>query len=288
MESLIIGSTAGLHEWFLTAPGRYLLDWEQAQFEQAVADVFGYHALQLGLPELDALGANRMPHRWLALDGAGAVQSHAPEPTEGGPAEGPAEPDGRGTASLRTEYSALPFSENSLDLVILPHTLELNADPHATLREVGRVLMPEGRVVISGLNPASLWGLRQRRAHLMRRAGFGEAYLPDRGEFIGYWRLRDWLRLLNFEVESSRFGCYRPAVRSGRWLARFEWMDRLGARWWPIFGAAYFIVGVKRVHGARLMSPGWKPALALGKSPVSIANYHQPELGSTERSLEPH
>ena len=106
---------------------------------------------------------------------------------------------------------ALPFAENSLDLVVLPHSLELNADPHATLREVERVLVPEGRVVICGLNPASLWGLRQRRAHLYRRLGFGELFLPDAGEFIGYWRLRDWLRLLSFEVESGSFGCYRPA-----------------------------------------------------------------------------
>ena len=275
-----------MHEWFRTAPGQYLLDWERAQFDQAVADLFGYHALQLGLSELDALAANRMPHRWLALDGAyiapatGAAGDSSAE-SRAVP-EGPVGAVAGGRACLWTEYPALPFAENSLDLVILPHTLELNADPHATLREVGRVLVPEGRVVISGLNPASLWGLRQRRAHLLRRVGVGEPYLPDRGEFIGYWRLRDWLRLLNFEVESSRFGCYRPAVRSGRWLDRFAWMDRLGARWWPIFGAAYFIVGVKRVHGARLLSPGWRPAMSLAKNPVSIANYHQPKLGSKE------
>ena len=60
------GQIIGLHDWFETPPGRYLLAWEQAQFDQAVADIFGYHALQLGLPAVDALRANRMPHRWLA------------------------------------------------------------------------------------------------------------------------------------------------------------------------------------------------------------------------------
>ena len=50
-------------DWFRTPPGQALLRWEQAQFDAAVADVFGYHALQLGLPEIDALAANRMPHR---------------------------------------------------------------------------------------------------------------------------------------------------------------------------------------------------------------------------------
>ena len=63
-------------DWFRTPPGQALLRWEQAQFDAAVADVFGYHALQLGLPEIDALAANRMPHRWLVLpDAADAAQT---------------------------------------------------------------------------------------------------------------------------------------------------------------------------------------------------------------------
>ncbi len=172
----------GLRQWFETPPGRYLLDWERARFDELVADVFGYHALQLGLPELDTLRANRMPHKWQAIA--------APPPDDG-------------RAAFATDFSALPFAENSLDLVTLPHTLEMHVDPHATLREVGRVLVPEGRVVICCLNPASLWGLRQRRARLYRRLGFGRLFLPDGGDFIGYSRLRDWLRLLGFEVESS-------------------------------------------------------------------------------------
>jgi SAM-dependent methyltransferase len=281
-----------LHEWFQTPPGRYLLDWERAQVEQAVADIFGYHALQLGMADLDALQTNRMPHRWLALDAGGFAAIGAAPTTPGPPLDEAAGLSGAHPVlqrlALRTDFAALPFAAASLDLVVLPHALELNADPHATLREVERVLVPEGRVVICGLNPASLWGLRQRRAHLLRRLGLGDLYLPDAGEFIGYWRLRDWLRLLNFEVESSRFGCYRPAARSEKWLRRFEWMDRAGERWWPIFGAAYFIVAVKRVHGMRLLSPAWKPAKAMANTPVSVANYHQPTLESTEKSLEPH
>ena len=241
----------GMHQWFETPPGRYLLAWERAEFARAVGDVFGYHALQLGLPEIDTLEANRMPHRWLAV----------------APGAAPA----AGRASLMTDFSALPFEENSLDLVVLPHALELSADPHATLREVERVLMPEGRVVITCLNPASLWGLRQKRAHVYRRLGFGELFLPESGEFIGYRRLRDWLRLLSFEVESSTFGCWRPAMTSEKWLARYEWMDSLGERWWPIFGAAYFIVAVKRVRGVKLIGPAWRRARALATAPVPLA-----------------
>ena len=148
-----------MQAWFETPAGRYLLAWEQARFDQAVADIFGYHALQLGQPGIDALRANRMPHRWLALDA---------------PAAAAAEPK----AALACDFSALPFPAASLDLVVLPHALENHPDPHATLREVERVLVPEGRVVICGMNPLSLWGLRERRARWYRRFGFGQPYLP--------------------------------------------------------------------------------------------------------------
>ena len=242
-----------MQQWFETPPGKVLLAWEQAAFDQAVGDIFGYHALQMGLPELDALRANRMPHRWLALGE-------------------PAEPGAEVRPDLVTDFSALPFEENSLDLVVLPHSLELNVDPHATLREVERVLMPEGKLVICCLNPASLWGLRQRRAHVYRRLGFGELYLPDAGDFIGYWRLRDWLRLLSFEVESSSFGCYRPAFASEKWLERFAWMDAVGERSWPIFGAVYFLVAVKRVRGIKLIGPVWKKTKPIATAPVPLAN----------------
>lgn len=236
----------GLQDWLQTPPGRYLLAWEQAEMDSAVADVFGFHALQLGLPELNALAANRMPHQWLA--------HHSPTPN----------------ADFLTDFSALPFPANSLDLVVLPHTLELSADPHTTLREVERVLVPEGRVVICGFNPVSLWGVRQQRARLYHRMGFGKAFLPQT-ELIGYWRLRDWLRLLGFEVEVGRFGCYRPALSSDQWLQRFAWMDAAGDRWWPILGAVYFVVAVKRVHGMTLLSPTWRVARAPVNAPVSIA-----------------
>ena len=237
-----------LHDWLATPPGAYLLAWEHEQVAAAVSDVFGFHALQLGFPELDALVANRMPHRWLATESV------------------------HEKAAFVTNFAALPLPANSLDLVVLPHALELTADPHAALREVARVLVPEGRVVICGLNPMSLWGFRQYRAHMYRRFGWNHMFLPEAGEFIGYLRMRDWLRLLGLDIESGQFGCYRPALASPAWLSRFSWMDRAGARWWPILGAVYCLVAVKRVHGMTLLNPARKPAIRLVNTPVSVAN----------------
>ena len=239
--------------WLQTPPGRYLQAWEQDRLDQAVTDAFGFHALQLGLPEVDGLRANRMPHRWVACD-AFDTSTIASAPLPCGSVPGlPTAPQ---PVHLHCEFDALPFPDASVDLLVLPHTLELTRDPHLTLREVERVLMPEGRVVIAGFNPASLWGLRQRTGRARRGVGLadhGQLFLPRAGEFIGYWRLRDWLRLLGFEVEGGGFGCWRPPVTTPAWLERFGWMDRVGERWWPVLGAVYVVVAVKRVRGMRLV-----------------------------------
>lgn len=259
------GEIIGLHQWFATPPGRYLLAWEQERYDELVADIFGYHALQLGMPGLAGLRANRMPHRWLAL-GADETQLLQQAASTDDQAVAP---------SLLAEAVALPFAEASLDLVTLPHTLELSVDPHVALREVYRVLVPEGRAVISGLNPYSLWGLRQGRARLYQRlGGGGRPYLPDVGEFLSPGRLRDWLRLLGFELESVSFGCYRPAATSERWLQRHAWMEALGARWWPILGAGYVIVAAKRVQGMRLLEPSWRKAPRAAGAQVQVARRH--------------
>lgn len=254
-----------LHDWLQTPCGQYLLEWEDQKVQSRVADIFGYHALQLGLPEMDALQANRMPHRWLATE-------------YGGPASGP----GWARLGLLTDFTALPFPANTLDLLVLPHTLEFSSDPHATLREVERVLVPEGRVVVFGLNPTGLWALRQWRSRVTQRLGWGQLFLPQEGEFIGARRLQDWLRLLSFEVEHSEFGCFVPAVHTGKWLQRWQWLDRYGPRFWPVLGSAYCMVAVKRVRGIHLLGPAWKKQRQSSRQAIPVAR-HAPQVQADRR-----
>jgi SAM-dependent methyltransferase len=271
----------GLSEWLQTPAGAYLLAWEQKHIDLAVADVFGFHAVQFGMPQLQALRANRMPDRWLALDGSeDAVEASS---TQFGNTQ---------AVAIRCDFDALPFDNLSLDLVVLPHALELARDPHLALREVERVLRPEGRVVITGFNPTSLWGLRQRLSHLGERVWADRApalILPRSGEFLGHRRLRDWLHLLSFEVESGGFGCYRLPFRSEKWLSRFEWTERAGDRWWPMLGAVYSLTAVKRVRGMRLVGLVRKQRQRANAvaSPAVASQHHQvleratPELTET-------
>jgi len=244
-----------------TPIGQLLLKWEQDLADELTVDWFGYHALQLGLPPLQALRQNRMPHRWLALD---SLECGSPQ--------------------LRIDPCALPFADDSLDLVVLPHTLELSPDPHATLREVARVLVPEGRLLILGLNPTSLWGWRQARARFWQRFWQARLFLPESGEFIGTTRLRDWLHLLNFETEPIRYGCYLPAVQSPQWLRRLGFLEPVGARWWPFLGAVYAQVAIKRVHGMRLIEPAWRERKRAARALVATGSGSVSSRQPTSRS----
>ena len=236
-------SIIALSEWLETAPGRYVLDWEQAQFDALVADIFGFNAVQIGLLELPALRNNRMPF----VFAAGEPSREAPL------VDGCHELVSRVTAHVHVRLEELPFASQSIDLLVLPHALEFADDPHEVLREVERVLMPEGQLVISGFNPVSLWGARQ-----MIGRTFDAPFLPREGQFLALPRLKDWLKLLGFEVNRGHFGRYRPPFKAEAWQSRLAFMERAGSRWWPFCGAVYMVHAIKRVQGMRLIGPAWK------------------------------
>jgi SAM-dependent methyltransferase len=227
-----------LTDWFESSKGAYVLAWERAQFDSAVEDVFGYNAVQIGLPEIDFLRANRIALHVTAGLAAGC--------------------------GLRADPRHLPLASQSVDLVVLPHVLEFDSDPHQILREAERVLMPEGQIVIAGFNPLSLWGLK-------RKLWGKRTEYPWCGDFIGLLRLRDWLKLLGFELNGGRFGCYAPPVNQSKWLQRFAFMEKAGDRWWPICGGVYVVRAVKRVQGMRLVTPAWKNGGAKVRALATVA-----------------
>jgi SAM-dependent methyltransferase len=241
----------GATEWLATPLGQHLLTREQAYLDNVVADVFGFNAFQLGLPEIDLLRASRIPMR-CHVDTAGRV-------------------------GLKADFRDLPIASNSVDLVLLPHTLEFNSNPHQIVREVARVLLPEGHVLITGFNPWSLWGFR-------RLFGSRKKY-PWNGRFINLPRLKDWLALLGLEITGGQMACYIPPCATQKWLERVAFMEAAGDRWWPIAGGVYFLQAVKRVHGMRIIMPKWSdrlaPAKALASAPKKVA---RPEDAVVARS----
>ena len=226
-------------EWFETCLGQYLLEREQNHFDRAVANVFGYHAMQIGFPQYDFLRTNRMPLQFCV-----SVE-------EGG--------------KVRAAPDFLPIESNSIDLVLLPHILEFSANPHQILREVHRVLVPEGHAIVCGFNPRSLWGVRGLFASLR------DDDFPWQGNFIARPRLKDWLTLLDFEITEDRLCCYAPPFSQEKWLKRFKFMEAAGDRWWRSSGGVYFLTAVKRVHGMRVIKPEWKEVRARRRAMAPVA-----------------
>ncbi len=210
-------------EWLSSTLGQHFLALEQAMYDETVGDIFGFHALQLGLLPLDTLKNSRIPH----LMRVGNRD---------------------GDANCESDY--LPFAESCIDLLCLPHVLEFSSNPHQTLREVERVLVPEGHLIITGFNLISAWGVKQTLHK-------NDSY-PWNGHFFTLSRIKDWLALLGLEFVDGQMNGYELPINDEKWLKRFAFMDKTGDKWWPMMGGFYFIVAKKRVVNMTLIKPNWK------------------------------
>lgn len=209
--------------WHRSPLGQYVQAQEQALFDNSVADIFGFNAIQIGMLHMNLLEASRIP-----------LNIHTD--------------NSRGDVCC--DSTQLPFPASSIDLVVLPHGLDFSINPQQTLREAERVLVPEGYLLITGFNPLSFWGA-------MRMIKSRKNY-PWFGNFYSLLRIKDWLALLGFEVTTVRTICYVPVFQNKSWLDRFSWMERLGKKILPMTGGVYFIVAQKKVVGMRLIRPQWQ------------------------------
>lgn len=161
----------------------------------------------------------------------------------------------RGSDQVRvdaqTDLMQLPIATDSVDAVLVPHTLDFTSDPHQVLREVERILIPDGRVIITGFNPWSMWGVYKL---LLQRKG----RIPWCAQFISVRRLQDWLRLLDFSVEIVKPVMFRPPLQSEAMLNQLLFLERMGPRYWPLLSAGYVVQAVKRVSPLTPVVPAWR------------------------------
>lgn len=228
-----------LHEWFARVPGSLIVDAEVDELNRMLPDLFGYHLLQVGrLGEADLMAQSRILHRHeVRIDDSTVC---APR-----------------YSTVRGLARSLPIESHSVDVLILPHVLEFEDDPHAALREVFRVLVPEGHLIIFGFNPWSLLGFW--RLVLRRRA-----VMPWRGSFLGHNRIKDWLALLGFDVLSKSSVFFRPPFRNERILSRLRCLDAAGRKA-PYLSGAYMLVARKRVSTLTPIRPVWRPRRRLAE-----------------------
>lgn len=224
-----------LRRWFATPLGRSLEAHEANRLREVLPRLYGAVAIQLGsIGELDLLDSAAAPkHILLDL---------------------PAAPGGVRARGLPEQ---LPFESKSVDVALLPHTLDFCDDPHSVLREVARVLAPEAHVVILGFNPFSLWGLRRLFARRPRT-------MPWCANFFSLARIKDWLALLDLQVTHGKMLYYRPPMQHESVMHRIDFLDKAGDRWWPLMAGVYLVVAKKRVVGVTPLPIEWKKQRLVG------------------------
>jgi SAM-dependent methyltransferase len=220
---------ARLAEWLASFQGTTIAESECRIARELLANLFGYHIVQVGLPTaLTLLEDTRIAHRVLVS-------------TETDPCAG---------VSLLARADGLPIAPSSVDVMLLPHLLEFSANPHGILREAERVLIAEGHLLIFGFNPWSTFGF-------WRRAAGWRGFAPWSGRFLSLARVSDWLSLLGFDIERIARISYRPPLASARWHQRLEFMERLGAHFWPLFSNVYCVLARKRVATVTPIRANW-------------------------------
>ena len=225
-----VSLVASLRAWFKTPPGTLIADVERRLLGRFLPDLFGFHLVQLGCHHLDGLlDGSRISHK-VHIDLGHTLNVKA---------------------DLHCIEDALPLAPNSIDVVVLPHVLEYTVDAHRVLRETERVLIGEGHLVILGFNPWSWFGLWSLVTRWQGRA-------PWLGHFVGTARVKDWLKLLGFDILHVERHSFRPPMRSERVNRHLAFLEGLGALCWPLLGNGYVIVARKRVEGLTPLRASWR------------------------------
>ncbi|MCV6639613.1 class I SAM-dependent methyltransferase [Candidatus Albibeggiatoa sp. nov. NOAA] len=240
---------AELYHWFATPLGERLLQSEARLMQQILPDLFGYHLLQVGnIGYGKLLESSRINHRCILC----LRNPHFEDPY----------------SILHASADNLPFASDSVDVVVLPHVLEFEEHPHQILREVERVLIAEGHVVIIGFNPVSLWGLWHRFISRRKQAPWCSQFLP-------VLRVKDWLALLEFEKVQQHTLFFAPPFYS-HWVT-MKRLDKFGSRWGKDFGAVYVLVARKRVATLTPIKPKWTAEPVMVSTPIGsrLEKHHE-------------
>ncbi len=199
--------------WALLPGGQHLRRQIESVIRLRLPTVFGFHQISIGpFAHRLNIGCSRTRNHWRVDEKRGDIHAQG---------------------------DALPLQTDSVDVVVLPLTLDFCQRPHDVLREANRVLIGDGNLIIIGLNPWSLWGIR--------RLFWRRNKTPWDARFLSTPRIKDWLHLLGFEIQTQVFSEFRLPVNSPAWLRRFEFIERWGKRHQPPTGALYIIVAQKRV-----------------------------------------
>lgn len=217
-------------DWFQSPLGRSLLADQRAQVDRLTGHLTGARQLHVAL-------SHRLPL---------ATGTDFSQRVLATPVWQDRMPDGVAVC----DADELPFPGDSMDLVILHHTADFSPHPHQALREASRVLRGEGSILLIGFNPLGLWGLRR----LISRHRSG----PWGGRFLLKSRMEDWLRLLDFSIESVDAGFFKTPFQASALRESRGIVERICANRFVPVGAYYCILAKKRVYSRMPRKPAWR------------------------------
>jgi len=219
------------YKWHDTSAGQLLIEAEKHELDNLLPRLYGYHILQIGDPVFaNFLNSSLISHR-MSLNNEGLTKIDF--------------------SVIKAEFGKLPLQSDSVDVVVLTHSLEQVKNPHQVLREAYRILIPEGHIIITGFNPISLCGLWMLFKQLFQKH-------PKKGKLLGNWRVRDWLKLLDFQLVGGQKFYFRPPLSNTKVMQKLAFLDKIGAKLWPFFGGAYTLMAVKRVGTITPVKPKWR------------------------------
>ncbi|MCF6235065.1 MAG: class I SAM-dependent methyltransferase [Gammaproteobacteria bacterium] len=228
-----------MRRWYSSAIGQHVLETEQILIDEALSKLFGYELLQIEhLTSRDLRQASQIKHHT-------TLSTDTKHPDK--------------AINVYGRYDALPITTDTIDVVLLHHTLELTQSPDLILREIDRILIPEGHVVICGFNPYSLLGLWQVFSKQKTNA-------PWCGHFHGVSHIKQWLKEVGFDIIEQHNYCFRPPLQQQKIMQNLKILESTGARWYPQCGGAYMLVVKKRVITYTPIKPRWWPQKALASS----------------------
>lgn len=175
--------------------------------------------------------------------------------------------------AVQADFDYLPIETESVDLVIALHVLESSREPHEIMRELDRIIRPEGRVLIVGVNPVSLWNLKK----IWQQKRLGKEKMAQSGYLAGQhraaWRIVDWLRLLGYDVQSvEHLGGMCPTTRP-LFYDKMGPVRTLGSKWLWFMQGFYVIDAVRRVSTPTAIRPAFRlPRMIPKKTPATVVN----------------
>ena len=237
--------------WYKTLSGQYALDSLEDLCTDIMSEIFGYYAIQTGVlsGEYDLLQHSRI------AAGFSLASQHRTDISQND--------DATRNYALISSTQQLPISTDNVDLVVASHVLEASQSPHQVLREIDRVLVPEGHCILIGFNPFAI-------AHAGKQLRSGFKHKNNTYRMRSVHRVRDWFSLLGFEVIDVNYLGFRPGWKNKKVFESLSWLERWGGYAGPILGNMYVVHAKKQVIAMRPDKKVWKAPAVLNGGKVAL------------------